>query len=85
MNMVVWRAMMTQIHKVETLEDYQLHVYFDNGNHVFLNMKSRINTVRFSLLSDPDFFNDVTTDGHFIRWRNQVEISVSEIFQLAQK
>ena len=76
---------MTRIQKVETLDDYQLHVFFDNGNHVILNMKSKINTVRFSLLSDPEYFKEVTTDGHFIKWHNQVEISVSEIFQLAQK
>lgn len=78
-------VVMTQIEKVETLEDFQLHITFDNGNHVVLSMKQKINTVRFSVLSDPDFFKEVTTDGHFIRWQNQVEISVSEIFLLAQK
>lgn len=76
---------MSSITKVEPLEDYLVKVLLDNGNLLILNMKSRLKTVRFGQLSDPKFFNEVTTDGHFIQWGNQVEISVSEMFQLAQK
>ena len=76
---------MSQIRKVEPMADYLIQVELDNGSSVMLNMKNRLSTVRFGQLSDPNFFNDVTTDGNFIKWHNQVEISVSEVFQLAQK
>ena len=76
---------MSLITKVEPLEDYLVHIRLDNGNSVTLNMKTRLKTVRFGQLSDPIFFKEVTTDGHFIQWGNQIEISVSEMFQLAQK
>ena len=41
--------------------------------------------LRFAFLADPDFFARATTDGHFIRWDDKVEISLTELFQLAQK
>ena len=76
---------MSQIKKVEPMADYLLQVHLDNGSSVMLNMKNRLATIRFGQLSDPNFFKDVTTDGYFIKWRNQIEISISEVFQLAQK
>jgi hypothetical protein len=37
------------------------------------------------MLSDVELFRRATTDGSYIRWNNKVEISVNEVFQLAQK
>ena len=76
---------MTQIKSVVPKEDYRLEVLLENGSSIILNMTNRLNTVRFGLLVDKEFFGRATTDGDFVRWDNKIEISASEVFQLAQK
>lgn len=76
---------MGRIRKVVPHEDYKLFVLLDNGSSIILNMEVRLNTVRFGLLADKEFFNSVVTDGSFIRWGNKIEISINEIFELAKR
>jgi hypothetical protein len=76
---------MARIKYVMPKDGYRLEVMLDNGSGVILNLESRLGTVRFGLLADREFFDRVTTDGNFIWWENKIEISVSEVFQLAQK
>lgn len=76
---------MAHIKSVEPKEDYRLEVTFDNGSSIILNMENRIGTIRFGMLSDKEFFKQATTDGITIRWDNKIEISATEVFQLAQK
>jgi len=76
---------MSQIHSIAIKDDYKLEALLDNGSSITLNFKPRLDTIRFGLLADPTFFAQATTDGSFIRWGNRVEISASELFQLAQK
>lgn len=74
---------MSRIKSVVPKESYRLEVQLDNGSCVTLNLESRLNTLRFGLLSDEQFFKTVTTDGIYIRWDNKIEISVNELFQMA--
>ncbi len=74
-----------QISQVVPLEDYRLEVHLTNGSSIILYVQSRLETARFALLADEIFFRQANTDGSYIRWHNKVEISVSEVFQLAQK
>ena len=76
---------MIRILKVAPMEDCCLAVHLDNGSSIILSLASRLETVRFGRLADKTFFDRVTCDGSFIRWANEIEISVSELFQLAQK
>ena len=76
---------MSRIKNVMPKEDYRLEVLLENGSSITLNLKNRLGTLRFGLLADKDFFERATTDGSYIRWDNKIEISVSEVFQLAQK
>lgn len=76
---------MSRIKSVVPKEDYRLEVQLDNGSSVTLNLESRLQTLRFGMLSDKQVFKTATTDGICIRWDNQIEISMSEVFQLAQK
>jgi len=76
---------MSLIQSIAIKDDYRLEALLDNGSSITLNLKSRLGTVRFGLLADPTFFATAKTDGCFIRWGSMVEISVSELFQLAQK
>lgn len=76
---------MSQIKNVVPKEDYMLEVILDNGSSITLNLKSRLETVRFGMLTDQALFKQATTDGSYIRWDNKIEISVNEVFQMAQK
>ena len=76
---------MSRIISVMPKEDYRLEVQLDNGSSITLNLESRLQTMRFGMLSDKQFFKTATTDGICIRWENKIEISVREVFQLAQK
>lgn len=76
---------MSRIKDVVPKDDYRLEVLLDNGSSVMLNLESRLQTVRFGMLSDKQFFSRATTDGICIRWDNKIEISLSEVFHLAQK
>ncbi len=76
---------MLHIIKVNAREQYRLEVLLNNDNTIILNMAARLNSIRFSVLKDQSFFKSATTDGQYIRWGKQVEISLSEVFHLAQK
>jgi len=78
-------GLMSRIVSVTPKDDYCIEVVLDNGNSVVIDFTSRLHTVRFSLLSDKDYFNTVTTDGAFVRWNYKIEISLSEVFELAQR
>lgn len=76
---------MSRIKSVMPKEDYCLEVQLDNGSSIILNLESRLQTLRFSMLSDMAFFKTAATDGVCIRWDSKVEISLNEVFQLASK
>ncbi len=76
---------MVQIKNVMPKENYLLEVQLENGSRVILDFSSRLHTVRFGMLADKDFFQRAVTDGDVVRWDNSIEISASEVFQLAQK
>lgn len=76
---------MTHIERIAIHENYLLEAYLDNGSIITLCLKNRLKTLRFAFLADPDFFASAATDGRFIRWEDKVEISLTELFQLAQK
>lgn len=76
---------MSRIKSVVPKEGYRLEIQLDNGSCVTLNLESRLQTVRFGMLSDKEFFKTATTDGICIRWDNKIEISISEVFQLVQR
>ena len=76
---------MGKIKDVEAKENYCIFINLENGSSIKLNLESRIQTIRFGLLEDKEFFKNVNTDGYYIRWGNQIEISVNEVFLLLQR
>jgi hypothetical protein len=76
---------MIRIKSVIPKEGYRLEVQLENGSSIILDFSGRLRTVRFGMLDDEAFFRRAETDGDFVRWGNKIEISVSEVFQLAQK
>ncbi|MEL7654762.1 MAG: hypothetical protein AAGU75_02510 [Bacillota bacterium] len=76
---------MSHIQKIISKDNYCLEVYLDNGSSIVLNLESRLGTVRFGVLVDKELFCRAATDGSYIRWDNLLEISINEVFLLAQK
>lgn len=76
---------MTRIKKVIPKENCCLEVLLENGSSVVVNLESRLQTVRFGILADRELFCRAETDGTYIRWDKKLEISIDEVFQLAQK
>lgn len=75
---------MSRILSVTPKDNYCLDIVLDNGTRVMLSLESRLHTVRFSMLSDKVYFDTVTTNGSCVMWNNRIEISLNEVFQLAQ-
>jgi hypothetical protein len=75
---------MSKIINVIPEENYRLLVELDNGSTIILNLETRLTTMRFALLADPVFFHQVTWDEDFLRWGDKLDISLTEIFQLAR-
>ncbi|WP_027399890.1 DUF2442 domain-containing protein [Anaerovorax odorimutans] len=76
---------MAEIKEVHPREDYQLEVSLTNGGSITLNLKPKLETIRFGLLKDAAFFRRVETDGTVIRWGSKVELSTSEVFEMIKK
>ncbi len=76
---------MNRIKEVVPKEDYRLEVQLQNGSSIILNMETRLATVRFGRLANEEVFRLVSTDGNFIRWGDEIEISLSEVFLMVQK
>ena len=76
---------LSQIVNVVPKADYCLEILLDNGSSIHLSLKSRLETIRFGMLSDAELFKKATTNGICINWDGKVEISLNEAFQLAQK
>ena len=74
-----------KIIRVVASADYLLIVTFDNEHTVTLDMKRKLQTVRFSELSDWALFNSATTDGRAIMWPNGTSISTTEIIEILGK
>lgn len=76
---------LSHIKRVVPQADYKLEIMFENGSSLILNMENKLGTVRFGMLSNKEFFQQAITDGNYVKWDNKIEISASEVFQLAQK
>ncbi len=69
---------------VRPLDDYILQVLFVSGSQVLLDLKPRLDSVRFSPLKDPRVWRSATTNGLFVRFGN-VELSHDEILTMLEE
>ncbi len=72
------------ITSVQPMSNFKIKVKFNNGTVLTLDMKYKLKTIRFQQLRDKGIFCSAITDGYSIRWNEFVEISVTEIFEMAQ-
>lgn len=75
---------MPTIISIQPMCNYMIKVRFNNGTALTLDMKQKLKTMRFQQLEDKKLFCGAVTDGYCIRWNEFIEISVTEIFEIAQ-
>ena len=75
---------MPKIIAIHPMSNYLIRIGFDNGTVITLDMKHKFETMRFRELRDKKLFCGAVTDGYCIRWNEFIEISVTEIFEMAQ-
>lgn len=75
---------MLTIISIQPMNNYTIKVRFNNGIILTLDMKRKLETMRFQQLKDKELFCSAATDGYCIRWNEFIEISVTEIFEIAQ-
>lgn len=72
--------------EVKAQEEGVLQITFNNGNMVSLDMKPKFIAYRFGVLSNPEIFASVDTDGNFIRWHKDgmvvAELGFGEIMKM---
>lgn len=76
---------MEKITRIVTAPGYQVYVYFENNDIIILDLKEKINTVRFSDLRKLNRFIAASTDGRAVIWPGGISISIGEIKELAKK
>ena len=75
-------AMEKHIKAVSSGHDHVLRVEFCTGSVLFLDMTERLSGIRFHPLNDPAVWENVVTNGTYVRWRD-VELSYDEILSMA--
>lgn len=74
---------MPTIRSIRPLEGYQMEINFVNSDTVILDMTNKLRSIRFEPLKDKSLFDSAVTDGESIIWNSMIEISTTEVFQLA--
>lgn len=64
---------------------YHVIIGFDNNHMVTLDMREKLQTLRFSNLRNEQTFRDVQTDGKALYWPGGISMSISEILELVAK
>jgi hypothetical protein len=76
---------MAAIERVKALDNYRLYIELSNENIIIIDLKKKLNTLRFSRLSNYDVFESVRTDGYSLIFdKGRIIISFAEIMDILQ-
>lgn len=65
---------------VKPLENYELMIFFDNGEIKIFDVKPYLNFIQFKDLKKKEMFNTVKIAGLSIEWSNGVDICPDELY-----
>lgn len=74
----------TAVTKIIPRGDYQLEIAFENGSQALVNLKNRIESVRFRQLSNPLVFETAQINGDKICWyceSGEFSVYVTELLE----
>ncbi len=79
------RVVSMKIIKAMPADNYCVTICFDNKQSVTLDMKGKLNAIRFSGLRSESVFRAAQTDGKSLHWPGGISMAVSEIIELVSK
>lgn len=74
---------MLKINEVKPQENHIITIHLSNGCSVMLNMSIKLHTARYAGLADTKLFMKAATDGDFVRWKPTIEMSITDILEVA--
>ena len=75
---------MREIIEVETLEEYQLKLTFDNGEIKIKDMKPYLDKGIFKKLKDKKVFNNVKIKYGTISWENDIDMCADSLYETSK-
>ena len=74
---------MPRLTEVKPLDNYQLLLSFDNGEHRLFDVSPYITGSWYGQLKDPDIFRSVHVSGRTVEWANGQDIAPHELYELS--
>ena len=68
------------IKKVEILEDYNLLIFFENGEKKVYDMKKNLKYPAFEKLKDINLFKKLKVNGETIEWETGEDINPDDLY-----
>ena len=68
------------VKSVTPLENYWLHITFENSEQRYFDMKPLLDTGVFRSLKDPEMFSSVRVAFDSIAWNNEVDIAPETLY-----
>ena len=65
---------------VKPIDDFMLHIWFNNGEERLFDVKPYLDRGIFSELKDLAMFNTVRPDGLSIEWANEASLSPDTVY-----
>ena len=65
---------------VKPIDDFRLHIWFNNGEERLFDVKPYLDHGIFSELKDLAMFNTVRPDGLSIEWANEASLSPDTVY-----
>ncbi|KUO62713.1 MAG: hypothetical protein APF84_03430 [Gracilibacter sp. BRH_c7a] len=77
---------MSKITNIIPKDDYTLLIELDNAHKIIMDMKPRLESVRFCKLADLDMFKSVKIEnGNNLIWDSLCQITIDEIINLIER
>jgi Protein of unknown function (DUF2442) len=69
-----------RVKSVKVLEDYQLELEFDNGEHGLFSMKPYLEYPVFKPLINSDLFRQAKVIFGFVSWNDEIDMSPDTLY-----
>jgi hypothetical protein len=68
------------VKEVKVMDDYKLHLKFDNGEEKLFDAKILLAKIPFTPLANKAVFNSVRTNGITVQWLEDIDICPDDLY-----
>lgn len=74
---------MNYIKSVTPVKDYRLLLVMEGGSIVIVDLSTKLNTMKYSVLASEQFFKTAVTDGDYVIWGGgRLRLTVNELMEV---